>query len=225
MGDGSAREGARVRAGAVLAAVAAAGAVAAAAAPADTAALIRPPGARDERDFLARCIKCGRCMEACPYRTLHADARPTGPGAGAPVVDVRTQACRLCADLPCIAACPTEALHPVASREEVRMGTAVIRRDACIAVQGMRCEVCYRACPLIDSAIAIDYRLREGDVTHAVFEPKVDPAFCTGCGLCVQRCPVSQPYPAIEIVRDEERARARIAEEQRYEAGGWSAGG
>ena len=67
------------------------------------------------------------------------------------MIDARAQACRLCADFPCIAACPTEALHPVFARDEVRMGCAVINRDLCIAVQGMRCEVCYRACPFIDS--------------------------------------------------------------------------
>ncbi len=26
--------------------------------------LLRPPGASDEADFRARCIKCGRCLEA-----------------------------------------------------------------------------------------------------------------------------------------------------------------
>ncbi len=53
------------------------------------------------------------------------------------------------------------------------MGCAVINRDLCIAVQGMRCEVCYRACPFIDSAIAIGASVREGDAIHAVFEPLV----------------------------------------------------
>ena len=132
----------------------------------------------------------------------------------APVIDVRAQACRLCADFPCIAACPTEALHPVSVRDEVRMGCAVINRDLCIAVQGMRCEVCYRACPFIDSAIAIGASVREGDAIHAVFEPLVDPEKCVGCGLCVQRCVVSDPQVAIEIVRDYGEARRRIDEEQ-----------
>ena len=39
----------------------------------DTSDTLRPPGALDERDFLARCIKCGRCIEACPYKALYAD--------------------------------------------------------------------------------------------------------------------------------------------------------
>ena len=176
--------------------------------------LLRPPGAADEADFRARCIKCGRCLEACPYQAIRMTKGPTGAETGTPVIDARAQACRLCADFPCIAACPTEALHPVPARDEVRMGCAVINRDLCIAVQGMRCEVCYRACPFIDSAIAIGASVREGDAIHAVFEPLVDPEKCVGCGLCVQRCVVSDPQVAIEIVRDYGEARRRIDEEQ-----------
>ncbi|MBE5711991.1 MAG: 4Fe-4S dicluster domain-containing protein, partial [Slackia sp.] len=144
--------------------------------------LLRPPGASDEADFRARCIKCGRCLEACPYQAIRMAKGPTGAETGTPVIDARAQACRLCADFPCIAACPTEALHPVSARDEVRMGCAVINRDLCIAVQGMRCEVCYRACPFIDSAITIGASVREDDAIHAVFEPLVDPEKCVGCG-------------------------------------------
>ena len=31
---------------------------------------LRPPGALVEEDFLKTCIKCGLCVEACPYDTL-----------------------------------------------------------------------------------------------------------------------------------------------------------
>lgn len=211
------------RAQAAIAAVAASAAAAMAAAPSRADAAIRPPGARDEGDFAARCIRYGRCMEACPYQAIHADAGLNAATAGMPLLDVRAQACRLCEDLPCIAACPTEALHALTSREEVRMGVAVIRRDVCLAVRGMRCEVCYRACPLIDSAIAIELRPRRGDSTHALFEPIVNVEACTGCGLCVQRCPVSDPVVAVEIVRDKARAVARIEEEQARSFAGFDA--
>ena len=41
-------------------------------------ALIRPPGALPEKAFLARCIRCGECMVACPTNTL----QPLGLSAG-----------------------------------------------------------------------------------------------------------------------------------------------
>lgn len=87
--------------------------------------------------------------------------------------------------------------------EDVDMGYAVVDEDLCIALQGMRCEVCYRACPLIDQAITIDYRLREGDSIHSVFAPIIDKDACVGCGLCVERCVVSDPDVAIRVVRGE----------------------
>lgn len=177
---------------------------------------LRPPGAADEQDFLSKCIKCGRCMEACPFKSIIPDQGTYGFGStvGTPTFDMREQSCHVCEDFPCIEACPTGALLPVASRDVARIGTAVIKRDLCIAVQGMRCEVCYRECPFIDQAITIDYHMREQDDLHAVFEPIVNPVHCTGCGICVQRCVVSEPEVAIEIVRDFDRALERIDEEQ-----------
>ena len=162
--------------------------------------LLRPPGAQGESDFMARCIKCGKCIEACPYQALKPAGNEAGMAVGTPRIDARDQACRLCEDFPCVDACPTGALRDVSARSDVRMGVAVIDEEGCIAFQGMRCEVCYRACPLIDEAITIDYRPREGDDIHAVFAPQVVPDGCPGCGLCEQRCPVSDPAPAIVVV-------------------------
>lgn len=161
--------------------------------------LLRPPGTQGESDFRARCIACGKCIEACPYGSI----RPAGIGAGAavgtPFIDARAHACRLCEDFPCVAVCPTGALRDAETRRDVHMGTPVIDEDLCIAFQGMRCEVCYRVCPLIDEAISIDYRMREGDAIHAVFAPVIDEDVCPGCGLCVERCVVSDPEVAIRI--------------------------
>ena len=36
--------------------------------------LIRPPGALEETDFLARCIRCGECMKVCPEQLAAAGA-------------------------------------------------------------------------------------------------------------------------------------------------------
>ena len=36
-----------------------------------TKLILRPPGALKEKDFLSTCIKCGMCVEACPFDALH----------------------------------------------------------------------------------------------------------------------------------------------------------
>ncbi|WP_461545547.1 4Fe-4S dicluster domain-containing protein [Senegalimassilia anaerobia] len=169
--------------------------------------LLRPPGAQGESDFMARCIKCGKCIDACPYQAPKPAGNEAGMAVGTPRIDARDQACRLCEDFPCVDVCPTGALRDVSARSDVRMGVAVIDEEGCIAFQGMRCEVCYRACPLIDQAIVIDYRMREGDAIHTLFAPVIDEDACVGCGLCVERCVISEPTVPIRIATDAERAR------------------
>ena len=34
-------------------------------------AVVRPPGALPESEFLSRCIKCGQCMRVCPTNVIH----------------------------------------------------------------------------------------------------------------------------------------------------------
>ena len=162
--------------------------------------LLRPPGIQSEADFMARCIKCGKCIEACPYAVLHAAGPLEGAAAGTPFIDAREQACRLCADFPCVKACPTQALRDVSTKREAHMGYARIDEEVCIAYQGYRCEVCYRVCPLIDEAITLDFQSMENDSIHTKFIPTVRKHHCTGCGLCVERCAVSEPYVPIRII-------------------------
>ena len=46
-----------------------------------TSLILRPPAALKEDDFLATCIKCGMCVEACPFDTL----RLAKPGDNKPL--------------------------------------------------------------------------------------------------------------------------------------------
>lgn len=163
--------------------------------------LLRPPGTANEEDFLSRCVRCGKCIEVCPPQILKAADSRAGSATGTPTFLPREKACILCEDFPCITACPTQALTEVENREDVKIGVAVIDRDLCIALQGMRCEVCYRACPLIDEAITLSYSTREGDAIHSIFEPVIHADACVGCGLCEERCVVSEPHVAIQVQR------------------------
>jgi ferredoxin-type protein NapG len=121
----------------------------------------------------------------------------------------------MCADVPCVPVCPTGALRDVEEPEQIKMGYAVILEDLCIAYAGMRCEVCYRACPLIDQAITIDYREREDDAIHLIFAPVIHDDICTGCGWCVERCVTDTP--SIAIVRTLEEAEAMREEHRNME--------
>jgi ferredoxin-type protein NapG len=72
---------------------------------------LRPPGALDEHDFLASCIKCGQCVQVCPVSALKPADLFDGAGVGVPYIDARRQACDFSCDVgQCILACPTGAL-------------------------------------------------------------------------------------------------------------------
>lgn len=134
--------------------------------------LLRPPGAGTPERFAARCVRCGRCLEACPYQAIHAAPLNAGREASTPYVNARAQACRLCVEFPCAAVCPTGALEVPAERRGAGMGVAVINEDTCLSFQGMRCEVCYRACLLIDEAITIDYRRARATTSTRCSRPR-----------------------------------------------------
>lgn len=155
--------------------------------------VLRPPGAADEDVFLAMCIRCGRCAQACKYDSIKIGTEKHGVGLGTPYIVARESPCELCDDFPCVEACPTDALSGIKDVHDVQMGTAIIDPDLCIAFRGNRCEVCFRECPLMYEAITINYRIKEGDALHTIFEPVIDPEKCVGCGICVERCVVEDP--------------------------------
>jgi len=165
----------------------------------NSAPLLRPPGADDEKTFLSKCIRCGKCALACPYEVIRLGGCDDGVNGGTPHLKPRAGACRLCNGFPCTTVCPTGALEPITNKHDVRMGLAIIDRDLCVALKGIRCEVCYRVCPLIDEAITIKYALREGDDRHAIFEPVINSDVCTGCGICEERCVIDSPAVAIRV--------------------------
>jgi len=138
---------------------------------------LRPPGAVDEKTFTGRCIRCGRCAEVCPYRAILPLEATDGVHAGTPLIQVDEIPCYLCME--CVEVCPTGALQRI-ELAETRMGTAVINRHTCMAwTDDTLCRTCYSVCPLRDTAIHL-----------TEFKPHVNPAACTGCGICAHACPV-----------------------------------
>jgi ferredoxin-type protein NapG len=151
---------------------------------------LRPPGAIAEDDFLGACIRCGLCVRDCPYDILEL-ARPETPVAtGTPYFTARDIPCEMCEDIPCVKACPTRALdHDLTDINKARMGIAVlIDHETCLNFLGLRCDVCYRICPVIDKAITLEMLPNPRTGRHAMFLPTVHSEHCTGCGKCEKSC-------------------------------------
>lgn len=151
---------------------------------------LRPPGALPEDDFLGACIRCGLCVRDCPYNTLELAKPETPVATGTPYFTARNIPCEMCDDIPCVKACPTKALdHALIDINKAKMGVAVlIDHETCLNFLGLRCDVCYRVCPVIDKAITLDLQPNQRTGRHALFLPTVHSEYCTGCGKCEKSC-------------------------------------
>lgn len=151
---------------------------------------LRPPGALAENAFSSACVRCGQCVQACPYDMLKLATLASGLESGTPYFIAREIPCEMCEDIPCANVCPSGALDKnIESINDARMGLAVLLdHENCLNFQGLRCDVCYRVCPLIDEAITLELEQNHRTGKHARFLPTVNSSFCTGCGKCEQAC-------------------------------------
>lgn len=154
------------------------------------AVALRPPGAIDDAVFLSACVRCGLCVRDCPYNTLKLAEAADGQPVGTPFFNARNVPCEMCEDIPCVVACPTGALDKsLTDITAAKMGVAVlVGQETCLNFLGLRCDVCYRVCPLIDQAITLERHHNERTGKHAVFIPTVHTDKCTGCGKCEKAC-------------------------------------
>ncbi len=163
---------------------------------------IRPPGALPEDDFLTTCIRCMRCMDACPNHAIQSSPLG-GRSSGTPFIKPREQTCMLCSRietdyLKCTEVCPSGALRPILKtlesvRSGVRMGVAEIDLNLCYSYNNYTCGTCYHACPI-------------GAIKIGLWErPTILEEVCIGCGLCELACirypqavrivPIERPSP------------------------------
>jgi MauM/NapG family ferredoxin protein len=158
-------------------------------------ALLRPPGALEEREFLKRCVKCGECMKVCTTNGLQPTLFEAGvEGIWSPVLVPRIGYCEYRCTL-CGQVCPTGAIKRLSLEEKskVKIGVAMIDKGRCLPwAHGRPCIVCEEVCPTSKKAIWLEdarVRDREGKIV-AVKQPHVDLELCIGCGICEAKCPV-----------------------------------
>lgn len=163
-------------------------------------AILRPPGAVEEDLFNQLCIRCGICLEVCPTKTIVLATFEDGIDVvDTPKLDPLRGPCEFyegrCEDIQqCSKFCPTGALQLV-NREEVKIGTAKLLQDKCLAELGAECVVCDEMCP-VEDAITL---------TEAV-TPIFHGEHCIGCGMCVFSCPAE---PKALVLQPEGTKRAR----------------
>ena len=178
--------------------------------------LIRPPGARNEQDFLATCARCAQCMKVCPTNVIQPAVFAAGvEGFFTPELDYRRAYCDWnCNE--CGKVCPTQAIQRLAIEKKrvTIIGRAYIDRSTCIPwSEGRQCLVCQELCPTPSKAIIFgsgDAVFQGGRVppnitpgtggatsgggSSAVIPvklPYVVPELCIGCGICEFNCPVN----------------------------------
>lgn len=178
-------------------------------------ALIRPPGALPEPEFLEACVRCDACLKACPTNFLQpALLEGRLEGLWTPVGDAAFGFCEFECAL-CGHACPTAAIAPLtlAEKKETKIATAFVDRSRCIPwIFDRECSVCEEHCPTTPKAITFHQGgggqgeggggrgrgrgrlMEEGEAGASEGErikrPIVDPDLCIGCGICQNKCPV-----------------------------------
>jgi ferredoxin len=174
----------------------------------------------DDDEFLAACIRCYRCQDACEPGALQFFTEKDGKHYHSPYVDPAIKGCEPC--MKCTEVCPTNALTPmtIEQRREINMASVELREDLCLSYKAKRirdeqammmelgrepteseapverrgpCGECYMFCPVREHAIKLE--------PGAFLAPLVFPDECIGCGMCEEICRVIvRGEPAIRVV-------------------------
>jgi len=160
--------------------------------------ILRPPGALDEKDFLALCIKCGQCLQVCPYHSIHLFDITTIYSMGTPYIDARERACYACEALPCVLACPSGALsHSIEKPEEAKMGVAVlVSQERCLGVQK-------KSVPKSFIQMIKTTHPHSHELELKVIE-KLEAYEDRACTICADLCPLENASLAIEMISHKE---------------------
>jgi len=172
---------------------------------------LRPPGAVDDFDDL--CVKCGQCVQVCPYHSINLLDIEDGYSSGSAHIDAKERGCYLCDLFPCVLACPSGALdHATKVVGDVKMGVAVLSDTAaCLSVKrenlsetGVKHLLDRKAYNDREEALKDKIKGKIGQICDLCVTlcPVGDSAIamseanlplikngCVGCGVCAEVCP------------------------------------
>jgi ferredoxin-type protein NapG len=158
---------------------------------------LRPPGAVSEKEFLSLCIKCGQCLQVCPYHSIELADIVYGHGVGTPYIDALNRGCYACNAVPCVLACPSGALdHSCEKAEDIKMGIAVLSDPkACLAISKTPVPSNY----LNKMKSFIDGTRNVTNLELELLE-RLEGYEGKACTLCADICPIPNPLSAISMV-------------------------
>lgn len=160
---------------------------------------LRPPGAVTEDKFLALCIKCGQCLQVCPYHSIKLADFAKGVGVGTPYIDANERGCYACSAVPCVLACPSGALdHHCEKPQDIHMGIAVLEhKKSCLAVSNTPVPKGFNS-KMHDFVSSVR---NKNELEDKVLK-KLDEFEGKECTLCADMCPIPNPLSAIAMVAD-----------------------
>ncbi len=126
------------------------------------------------QEVMEACGSCEQeCAASCPQGIIriHPDEHAH---AGTPWLEFSTTGCTFCGD--CAQACPSIESY---DREMARTGDLQVATTTCLAWNGVFCMSCIGKC---------DARALQMDERRRLI---LDDSLCTGCGMCIQVCPVN----------------------------------
>lgn len=187
---------------------------------------LRPPGALEEDRFLALCIKCGQCLQVCPYDSILLEDLEGLAGVGTAYIDPDRRGCYLCKALPCILACPSGALdHEVADDvRKIHMGMAVIENlDACLALERRPVPESFLDEMFEHTKVLSDRERKERKILPLEVQSekrelqvevlkKIQESVGKECSLCADMCPYPSPSLAIGMVEKDGGMMPQIRE-------------
>ena len=184
---------------------------------------IRPPGAVEENSFQHLCIKCGQCVQVCPYHAVSLKDITAGIDIGTPAIYPELRGCYLCDLLPCVLACPSGALnHEISDAHDVKMAEITVsNKENCfgltnitvseenvlkIAAHGVKSPVEKELVEKLKLTIGqqckicsdfCPYPEKEQAVkfieTDNGYYPEIQQK-CAGCGVCIELCPAGNVF-------------------------------